>query len=91
MSALQLSSPAMTPTLSSSAGSGWPQLGYVPETSACAHLGLALLTSCDGFLLHHCSYHLPALHAGGAAFAVAQGMAVNKSHFSNGSTTPDCR
>lgn len=73
-SALQLSSPATTPTLSSSAGSGWPRLGYVPEISACARLGPALLTSCAGcrlLLLHHCSYRLPALHAGRAAFAVA--------------------
>lgn len=65
-SALQLSSPVMTPTASSSVGSGWLRPGYVPETSAFARRGPALLSSFDGFrlLLHHlrCSYRLPALH-----------------------------
>lgn len=77
-SALQLSSPVMTPTASSSVGSGWLRPGYVPETSAFARRGPALLSSFDGFrfLLHHlrCSYRLPALHecemAGKAASAV---------------------
>lgn len=64
-STLQLSSPATTPTLSSSVGSGWLLPGYAPGTSACARQGLALLSSCDGCPpLHRCSYHLPALHAG---------------------------
>lgn len=62
----QLSSPATTPIVSSSVGSGWLQLGSVPETSAGARQGHALLASCDGFhlLLPRCSCHLPALHAG---------------------------
>lgn len=81
----QLSSPAKTPTVSSFVGSGWLQLCSALETSACAHQGPALLSSCDGFhhlllllsLLHqHCNYYSPALRAGnvkaGRAASVAQ-------------------
>lgn len=81
----QLSSPATTPIVSSSVGSGWLQLGSVPETSACARQGHALQSSCDGchllLLLPRC--HLPALHvgsglAGGAESAVQLVIAAHK-------------
>lgn len=50
-SAPRLSSPAMTPRVSFSAGSVWLQPGYVQETSACARRGRALSSSCVGCLL----------------------------------------
>lgn len=63
----RLSSPATTPRVSSSVCSGWLRHGYVPGTSASAHRGPALLSSCDARLLllqRCCSSHLLALHAG---------------------------
>lgn len=84
MSTPRLFSPATTPIVSSSVGSVWLQLGSVPETSACARQGHALLSSCDGchlLLLPHC--HLPALRAGsgltgGAESAVQLVIAAHK-------------
>lgn len=66
-SAPRLSSPATTPKVSSSVCSGWPRPGSAPGTSASAHRGPALLSSCGGRLLllqRCCSSHLLALHAG---------------------------
>lgn len=63
----QLSSPATTPKVSSSACSGWLPHGCVPGTSASSHRGPALLSSCGARRLplqRCCSSHLLALHAG---------------------------
>lgn len=63
----RLSSPATTPRVSSSVCSGWLRHGYVPGTSASAHRGPALLSSCDArlpLLQRCCSSHLLALRAG---------------------------
>lgn len=97
MSTPQLSSPATTPIVSSSVGSGWLQLGSVPETSAGARQGHALLTSCGGYrllLLSRCSCHLPALHAGsgqpgGAESAVQLVIATYKKEKKSDLTAPE--
>lgn len=96
-SALQLSSPATTPTAFSSVCSAWLRHGCVPETSACARRGPGPLSSCVGCCIHlpvcphRCSCRLLAVRAGsGAAVRAASAVGLEitgekKGNFSNDS------
>ena len=82
------SSPARTPTPSSSAGSAWPQLGCAPGTSAAARRGRAPWSSADDPRRRprSAAVHAGADMTGGNASAATTGRA-GKTHINKPITT----